>query len=237
MNHARTRSRIALLGLLSAAALGIFGIAQAEPVHYLNIQTINPEARDGFIKAMRNNATQSRTEAANRVFDVADIGGNDPTLVLFESWRDADGYQQHEVSAHVAPVLALVPSAFAKPERKYVLRDLQALPAPARTEIESPTASKNVVARFSIKPDQRDAFVNQARSAIEQARQQPGNLVFNVYGLRDDDNAFVIYERWKDAAAYQQFHAQLAGRAFDRVLGQLQAGAPEVLVLQDRILD
>lgn len=234
----KTRSALLVL-CISAAATGVASAAQVNddgPLYYLNIQTIAPQTRDAFITAMRNNATQSRKEDANREFDVAEPGGSDPTLVLFESWRDRAGYQQHEASQHVAPVLALVPTSFAKPERKYFLQNVPGLPAPERPNVTNPNPTHNVVARLEVTDAQHSAFVDAAATAIEQARHQPGNLAFNVYQQRDDLNAFVIYERWADDKAYQQHQAQPATQAFHNVVTAALAQQPEVLVLHDRIL-
>lgn len=241
MLNAFKMTRAALLGaVITTSAGGLCSTALADevtPLHYLNIQTIEPQTRAAFINAMRNNATQSRKEAANIVFDVAEPGGNDPTLVLFESWRDRFGYQQHEASAHVAPVLALVPTSFAKPERKYLLQDVPGLPGHARKDIDHPSATKNIVERFEIKPSERQRFIQAAAQAIQDARQQPDNLVFDVYQVQKDDNTFVIYQRWSEAAAYENAQARPAAKTLNLTIKTSQASAPEVLSLRDRIID
>ncbi len=207
------------------------------PLHYLNIQTINPQVREQFIAAMRNNATQSREESANIVFDVADLGGSDPTLVLFESWRDRAGYLAHEDSAHVAPVIALVPTGFAKPERKYLLQNIGDLPAPSRKAITHPNETKNIIARLSIRPAQRQAFIDAVRPVMAQSRLAQGNLEFDVYQQYGEANEFVIYQRWADAKAYQHYLDTPYAATFSTQLQSLSDGTPEVLQLRDRILD
>ncbi len=238
-NAPQTRRTPWFKGLLAGTL--ITGAAQAAelpdpvPLHYLNIQTIQPQTRAAFVASMRNNALQSRKEAANIVFDVGDLGGNDPTLVLFESWRDRAGYLQHEGSAHVAPVIALVPTGFARPERKYLLQNVVDLPAPARKAIDQPSETRNVVALVKIKAAQRQAFIDGVRPVIEQSRQAQGNLVFDVYQQHNDANTFVIYQRWTDAKAYQRQRLTAYTNAFSAQLNTWVDGAPEVLDLKDRI--
>jgi len=233
------KSRAALLSLgiaSAAAAYSHVSLADEGPLHYLNIQTIHPQTRQAFIEAMRHNATQSREEAANIVFDVADIGGSEPTLVLFESWRDAAGYQQHEASAHVAPVLALVPTSFAEPERKYLLQNVPGLPAPSRKVIDTPSDTRNFVHRFEVAANQREAFLGAAASSINHARQQPGNRVFDIYQQQDNANAFVIYQRWSDTQAYLDYAALPSAAAFNDTIQAAQSGEAERLDLHDRIV-
>lgn len=222
---------------LTGAVTTTANAEEPSPLHYLNIQTIHPHARVAFLEAMRHNATQSRNEPANIVFDVADPGGDDPTVVLFESWRDREGYLKHEASAHVAPVLALVPTSFAKPERKYLLENSPELPTPERKTIDHPTTSHNVLELIELKPSAHDAFVKHARSEIVEARQRPGNLVFNVYQEHDKPNTVVIYQRWTDAQAYEDFRARPGAASLDEVLNAPGAEARETLILRDRILE
>lgn len=242
--HPDRRSTMIGLGVLAtvfplAANTGtaLASSDEAAPLHFLNIQTIRPEARDRFLVAMRHNATESRNEAANIVFDIADPGGDDPTLVLFESWTDRAGYDRHEASAHVAPVLALVPTAFAAPERKYILRDAAGLPAPARAPIADPSRTRNIVVRLQARPDQRDTVVEAMRVNQIASRAAPGNLVYNLYQERADPDAWVIHERWTDVAAHQAHLAQPYSVTFDAQMKAFVAAPPEVLILRDRILD
>lgn len=231
--------RAALLAGLMIGAAG-FGPAYADdagPLHYLNIQTINPEVRETFLEGMRHNAIESRKEAANIVFDVADVGGDDPTLVLFESWSDRAGYLQHEASSHVAPVIALVPKAFAKPERKYLLKNVDELPAPARKAIDAPSATVNLVVRLTVKASERMEFIEAVRPVINESRSTQGNLVFNLYEDRSDSNSFVLYERWVDAAAHKDHLDRKSTVDLDAQLKNMTAQTPEIFLLRDRIAD
>lgn len=186
--------------LVAAVALGALNIANADdhgPVHYLNIQTIKPATRADFDRDAPQR--HAKPQGGREHCLVADVGGSDPTLVLFESWRDRDGYNQHEASAHVAPVIALVPTGFAEPERKYLLQDVAGLPAATRKPIPDPSGTRNIVARLRIHPEQREQFTQAAAALLQASRSTPGNLVFNVYQDRSAPDDYVVYERWSDA--------------------------------------
>ncbi|WP_241229131.1 putative quinol monooxygenase [Pseudomonas syringae] len=226
-----------IVATVAMTGLGPVHADDRGPLHYLNIQTITAQTRPAFLTAMRNNAVQSRKEDANSVFDVGDVGGDDPTLVLFENWRDREGYDKHEKSVHVAPVIAMVPSAFAKPERKYLLEDVPGLPAPARQPIKDPSATYNVVNRLNIEPALREAFVDAIGKLLERSRKRAGNLVFDVYQGRDNADAFVVYERWRNASAYAAQASSAEVTEFTAALKSMVAEQPEILTLHDRIID
>lgn len=237
----RKRASVGML-LLAAMTAGSTALAADAatdvPLNFLNIHTIKPEQRERFVALMRNNATQSHKEPANIVFDISEPGASDPTtLVLFESWKDQAGYDRHEASAHVAPVLAAVPEAFAKPERKIRLRNAPGLPAPARKQISNPSQTRNVVVRFELKPEQRGALIKELGDVMRQARTAPGNLVFNVYQDRADENAYVLYERWETPASHERHLAQAYSKQFDAQLAKAVRSKPEVWTLRDRIAD
>lgn len=216
-----------LAGLLAVGAAR--GDETQGPVHYLHIQTLAPDAGEAFVDAMRATATHSRADAANQMFD---IGSSAPTLVVFESWGDQASYLDNQASPQFAAATALLPGAFARPERLYALQDVAGLPAPTRKAIDAPAASKNIVVRLSTRPAQRQRFIDAVRGVVEQSRLAPGCLVFNVYQQRDDANAFVIYERWADAAAHQQHLATPYTATFIARLNSLLQGPPEGWELQ-----
>lgn len=200
-------------------------------VQYLHIQTLAAPTRDAYLAAMRANAHASRAAPANIMFD---LGTTDATLVVLESWRDQAAYATHQ---NPPPVAALLPAALTRAERLYALQPVPDLPAPARKAIAAPAASKNIVVRLSTRPAQRQRFIDAVRPVVEQSRLAPGCLVFNVYQQRDDANAFVIHERWADAAAHQAHLATPYTAAFIAGLNPMLTGAPEGWEVRDRIDD
>jgi quinol monooxygenase YgiN len=59
-----------------------------------------------------------------------------------------------------------------------------------------------VVARWRAKPSERAKVEALLRQLTEAVRSEPGNLGFLVHRLRDDPNEFLIYETYKDEAAF-----------------------------------
>ena len=82
----------------------------------------------------------------------------------------------------------------------------------------------NLVATFRAKAghvDQvRDLIVNYG----ELVRAEPGNEFFEIYTDRDSHGDFVIVERYRDHAAFEQHLTAEVGKEFNRKLGPLIEG-------------
>jgi quinol monooxygenase YgiN len=63
----------------------------------------------------------------------------------------------------------------------------------------------------------------------EVVRREEGNLVFEIYTERDDSHAFVIFERYRDEAAFQAHLAGAEGTEFNARLTPLVAGGGSTL--------
>lgn len=60
-----------------------------------------------------------------------------------------------------------------------------------------------VIARFPVKPEQRQAFLEHAREDARQSlREEPGCHQFDILIAADDDNTVVLIEAYTDRAAF-----------------------------------
>jgi quinol monooxygenase YgiN len=59
-----------------------------------------------------------------------------------------------------------------------------------------------VVARWRAKPGERAKVETLLRQLTEAVRSEPGNLGFVVHRLREDADEFLLYETYKDEAAF-----------------------------------
>jgi quinol monooxygenase YgiN len=59
-----------------------------------------------------------------------------------------------------------------------------------------------IVARWRAKPGERAKVEALLRQLIEAVRSEPGNLGFVVHRLREDPDEFLLYEPYKDEAAF-----------------------------------
>lgn len=82
----------------------------------------------------------------------------------------------------------------------------------------------NLIATFRAK----EGHVEQVRELIvnygELVRAEPGNEFFEIYTDRDSQRDFVIVERYRDQAAFEQHLSAEVGKEFNRKLGPLVEG-------------
>jgi quinol monooxygenase YgiN len=60
---------------------------------------------------------------------------------------------------------------------------------------------------YTFAADSVDTVIPMLRDIAVASRQEPGCLGFEVNRSNDDPNAFVLYERWVDAAALEAHYA------------------------------
>lgn len=87
-----------------------------------------------------------------------------------------------------------------------------------------------IIASFQIKPERREAFhkaaVDDGRSST---RSEPGCLRFDVYSDRTDPNKFVLFEVYRDEAAFKA-HTQTPHFAAFREATRDTSAAPASVV-------
>lgn len=217
-----TKTRTVLSGVAAAAAstMGLdAAAADDKSLHLFNIIALKPEAKDDFIPVMKANAHGSRAEDGNISFDVFVDPDHPDTLLLFESWKSQDALDAHMKEPHLQAVgSALEEYAADGPQISHRLSTIPALPGYQRADIAAPEASRNVIVRFEVKPDSRSEFLNAFAETIPQARNAPGNILFDLYQVEDNPTGFVLYERWSGPSAHEAHLAQDYSAMLDSVL-------------------
>ncbi|MBB3111237.1 quinol monooxygenase YgiN [Paenibacillus phyllosphaerae] len=61
-------------------------------------------------------------------------------------------------------------------------------------------------AELKINPEQRSAFLEQARAAVAETRKEEGNISYSYYESVEEPNTFMFVEQWKDKPAVD-FHS------------------------------
>ncbi|WP_431797518.1 putative quinol monooxygenase [Microbacterium kunmingense] len=56
---------------------------------------------------------------------------------------------------------------------------------------------------------------------VAEVRREPGNLVFDAFRLKDDDDRFFVFEVYRDAAAFDAHIRAPYGEPFNRSLREL----------------
>ena len=76
-------------------------------------------------------------------------------------------------------------------------------------------------AEFTAVPGAADTVEGLIGEYAEVVRAEPGNQVFEVYRRREDDHRFVVFEVYRDEAAFEEHLGGEAGGAFNARLQPL----------------
>ena len=87
-----------------------------------------------------------------------------------------------------------------------------------------------IVAKFTVRPEYSDEWLERVRSFTESTRQEPGNLWFEWSRSLDDPNQFVLLEAFRDAEAGAE-HVQ--SEHFKRAIREM----PSLLVETPQIVN
>ena len=66
-----------------------------------------------------------------------------------------------------------------------------------------------IVARVAVKAGQEKAFIEIASKLVEATRKEEGNLFYTLYQSTENPSEFIVYEEYKDDAAFEA-HASSA---------------------------
>jgi len=86
-----------------------------------------------------------------------------------------------------------------------------------------------IVAKFKVKPEFRDQWLDRVRGFSEATRAEPGNLWFEWSRSVDSPDQFVLVEAFRDPAAGGEHVSSAHFQAATRELPQLLAETPQVI--------
>ena len=84
--------------------------------------------------------------------------------------------------------------------------------------------TKTLIATFTARPGQRERVALLVEEFAVTVREEPGNLRFEVFTRNASDHDFVIFEQYRDDAAFLEHLANPAGIPFNAELNSLIVG-------------
>ena len=96
-----------------------------------------------------------------------------------------------------------------------------------------PAMSKTaVLAKLPIKPDAKATFMEACGAMIDAVEAEDGTEIYILnWGQKDDENTAYIYELYTDGDALAVHSGSDAMKALMGALGDVMAGAPELIML------
>jgi len=175
-----------------------------------------------FLPVMRNNCRQSRRELGCEQFDIFLPEGRGGSLTVFERWSEQSALDRHSQSAHLAAVNARAATDVEGDPEQFWLEDVEGIPAPLCGQASEPQRSRNMAITLTVQSDRRAAFVEGFAKAMAAARGDEGCLAYDLYGVKDDPQAFILFERWRSVedhlAHLAQAHMDETRSLFSRTL-------------------
>ena len=83
----------------------------------------------------------------------------------------------------------------------------------------------------TIKPEQREAFLQAVNAITQAARHDEGVIEHATYQSVEDANTFVMLEVYRDAAAQEQHNNQPHTRKFSASLADFLAAPPDIKIM------
>ena len=89
-------------------------------------------------------------------------------------------------------------------------------------------------AEFTARSGRADEVESLLRGLVAQVRDEPGNVVFDAYRVRDDDNRFFVFEVYEDQRAFEAHLSAEYGAPFNSSLRELIVEDGSQLTFLDR---
>ncbi len=94
-----------------------------------------------------------------------------------------------------------------------------------------------LAARFKIKPEKREEFLELANEAIAHTQEEPGVISYNLYEDPMEPNSFIFFEQWKSRKSLDvHLEAEYTRRLLNR-FGELLATEPSTKVYRVQRID
>ncbi|MFK8793182.1 putative quinol monooxygenase [Planococcus plakortidis] len=85
-------------------------------------------------------------------------------------------------------------------------------------------------AHLQVKPDQKQAFLNESKILIDASRQERGNVLYDLMKSVEKDGHFTMVEVWEDAQAIEAHNASKHFTAFSKKAAGFMSAPMELKV-------
>ena len=167
-----------------------------------------PEYTEQFKAALIDDLHNAKKEPGNVTMELYQHNEKKNVLYFFERWKSKEALDEHFKKPYTKGVFELAEKALASPLIIDYLDDFSPL---AKEEMKKPLAADNpvdLVVLFEVKPDKKDVFVKQFEKSVVKSRPEPGNILFHIHKVKDKENHYVLYERWRSQAALDSHFAE-----------------------------
>ncbi|MCL1067537.1 antibiotic biosynthesis monooxygenase [Shewanella olleyana] len=183
--------------------------------------TVKPEYQAEFKAALLANKQGTASEAGNIEMKLFVDNQNPNVFFAFERWENQAAIEHHMAMPYTSAMIALFENSLEKPLELFNLGETTPLPValkPANPEDDVFV----ILFIFKINPDMRQQLLTQFEEHITQTRKEPGNLLFDLYTVEDDDSTIAVYEHWRKESDVWDIHFN---QPYSKVTGALMEQA------------
>jgi len=189
-----------IIGLAALAlATARPGFAEdAVPIYVVTYFDAAPTAAAETGALLRQCAEAARKEAGNLSLEMFEEIGRPNRFAILESWRDKPALEAHGAAPST--------SAFSGKLKPLLISGTGARLLSAFS-VAAPTAQPGsgtvyVLTHVDVPPPQKDQAIELQKALAAAARNDDGNLWFDVLQQNDRPNHFTLYEGWRDRKAF-----------------------------------
>ncbi len=188
------------------------------PVYVVTYFDVAPTASAETAVLMRQHAAAARKEPGNLSFEAFAEIGRPNRLAILESWRDKPALEAHGAAASTSALRdklkpLLISGTGARVLSAFAVAPPAAPPGPATVF---------VLTHVDVPPPQKDQAIELQKALAKAARQDDGNLWFDVLQQNDRPNHFTLYEGWRDRKAFDASIAAAHTKEFRQKLNPLE---------------
>ncbi|KYL33158.1 antibiotic biosynthesis monooxygenase [Pseudoalteromonas agarivorans] len=135
---------------------------------------------------------------------------NEPGVFFaYERFEDQNAVDYHGAQDYTQTLLSALPEISQSAPQVMLLEDTVPAPLHERnTKVVNPEDDICIVFFiFKIKPSFKNKVIERFETHVTQTRsQEPGNLVFDLYSIENNDDTLVVYEHWRSESALWDIH-------------------------------
>ncbi|MBU2982825.1 antibiotic biosynthesis monooxygenase [Lentibacter algarum] len=164
---------------------------------------VKPEHTEGFRAAFLEAKAGTENEAGFEEARLFVDNGNPNRFFAYERLQE-DAQEFHKAQPYTKNLMAFVE----KSQTAVTIRNVSDT-KPAPDHSKSPNADDEVFVIFFIfklKPEYREQLLAQFETHITHTKNEPGNILFDLYTVDGADDELVVYEHWRKESDVWDIH-------------------------------
>lgn len=154
------------------------------------------------LKLAQKSARQFEECIEMRFFESID---NSNSIYIYNRWTSKPAFEQHMEEICGQYLKQVLKSALNASSIQYVLDETSPLPVPAKLASEEDDLSV-LFFIFKVNVSLKAQLLEQFKDHVEQTRKEDGNLLFDLFTVKDSPETLIVYEHWRNKSDVFDVH-------------------------------